>query len=105
MLFRSLVIDTIKESDGSGFVARHLDRSRLWAVQTPQCFRADVLRRALAEVRRRGVIVTDDTAACEFIGQAVALAEGSWPNPKVTLPGDVPAIEALLRAEAAGEWP
>lgn len=91
------VTDTIKESDGASCIARHLDRSRLWAVQTPQCFRVSVIRAALAEVRRRGVAVTDDTAACELIGQAVELIENPWPNPKVTTPSDLPWVELLLR--------
>lgn len=59
--------DTIKESDGGMLVAKHIDRSMLWAVQTPQTFRVEVIRRALAAVRERGVLVTDDTAACELI--------------------------------------
>ena len=42
------VSDTIKHSDDGAFVTRHLDRSRLWAVQTPQTFRVEVIRRALA---------------------------------------------------------
>lgn len=92
------VTDTIKESDDRGCIARHLDRSRLWAVQTPQCFRLDVIRAALSEVRRRGVQVTDDTAGCELIGQAVELVEGRWPNPKVTTPSDLPYVELLLKS-------
>ena len=63
-----------------------IDRSRLWSVQTPQTFRVDVIRRALGEVRRRGMIVTDDTAACELIGQPVRLVVSTQPNPKVTRP-------------------
>ncbi|MEI6341446.1 MAG: 2-C-methyl-D-erythritol 4-phosphate cytidylyltransferase [Verrucomicrobiota bacterium] len=99
------VTDTIKESDGHGRVARHLERSRLWAVQTPQCFRVDVIRRALAEVQRRGLAVTDDTAACEVIGQDVALVEDRWPNPKVTVPADVPYVELLLSRQGTGAGP
>jgi len=55
-----------------------------------------VIRRALAEVRRRGLWVTDDTAACELIGQPVRLVSGVEPNPKVTVPGDLAYIESLL---------
>ncbi len=91
------VTDTIKASDGGVLVAAHLDRSRLWAVQTPQCFRLEVIRRALGEVRRRGLRVTDDTAACESIGQRVELVEGKWPNPKVTVPSDLPYVGLLLK--------
>ena len=95
------VTDTIKESDGSCRVARHLDRSRLWAVQTPQCFRRQVLLEALAEVKRRGIQVTDDTAACEWIGQEVLLVEGRWPNPKVTTPADLPYVALLLQGHGS----
>ena len=77
-----------------------LDRSRLWSVQTPQTFRVDVIRRALAEVRHRGLIFTDDTAACELIGQPVRLISSAAPNPKVTVPGDLPFVESLLRARS-----
>ncbi len=92
-------VDTIKESDGGTRIARHLDRSRLWAVQTPQCFRVAVIRRALEAVRSAGKQVTDDTAACELIGQPVELVECAGPNPKVTAPSDLPFIELLLRQQ------
>jgi 2-C-methyl-D-erythritol 4-phosphate cytidylyltransferase len=90
------VTDTIKESANGKLIERTLDRSRLWAVQTPQTFRVEVIRRALAEVRRRGLLVTDDTAACELIGQPVRLVVGRQPNPKVTSQEDLPGVEALL---------
>jgi 2-C-methyl-D-erythritol 4-phosphate cytidylyltransferase len=91
------VTDTIKETDDGTFIARNVDRSRLWAVQTPQTFRVEVIRRALQTVRERGLLVTDDTAACELIGQRVKLVESPAPNPKATAPADVPYIELLLR--------
>src|SRR5439155_2233241 len=78
------VTDTIKESRDDKLIERTLDRSRLWAVQTPQTFRVEIIRRALAEVRRKGLQITDDTAACELIGQAVKLVVSAEPNPKVT---------------------
>jgi 2-C-methyl-D-erythritol 4-phosphate cytidylyltransferase len=90
------VQDTLKESTDGQVIARTVDRSRLWAVQTPQTFRVEVIRRALAEVRRRGLLVTDDTAACELIQQPVRLVSVPEPNPKVTLPADLPYIEWLL---------
>jgi 2-C-methyl-D-erythritol 4-phosphate cytidylyltransferase len=91
------ITDTIKESRDGNLVERTLDRAQLWAVQTPQTFRVEVIRRALAEVRRQGVSVTDDTAACELIGQPVKLIVGTEPNPKVTRPADLAYIAALLR--------
>ena len=91
------VTDTIKESADGRFIQRTLDRSRLWSVQTPQTFRVEVIRRALTEVRHRGLIFTDDTAACELIGQPVRLVSSVAPNPKVTVPGDLPFVETLLK--------
>lgn len=91
------VTDTIKESSDGRWIERTLDRSKLWSVQTPQTFRVEVIRRALAAVRRRGLIFTDDTAACELIGQPVRLVSDVGPNPKVTVPSDLPLVEALLQ--------
>jgi 2-C-methyl-D-erythritol 4-phosphate cytidylyltransferase len=91
------VTDTIKESSDGKFIQRNVDRSRLWAVQTPQTFQVEIIKRALSEVRRRGLPVTDDTAACELIGQPVKLVHCPDPNPKVTRPEDLPYIELLLR--------
>jgi len=96
------VTDTIKESHDGKLIERTLDRSRLWAVQTPQTFRIEVIRRALSEVRRRGLHVTDDTAACELIGQPVRLVASPTPNPKVTRPEDLLYVEAVLRGMARG---
>ena len=93
------VTDTIKESGDGQIIERTLDRARLWAVQTPQTFRVEVIRRALGEVRRRGMLVTDDTAACELIGQPVRLVISAQPNPKVTRREDLAWVEALLSRE------
>jgi 2-C-methyl-D-erythritol 4-phosphate cytidylyltransferase len=90
------VTDTIKEADDHRQIVRTVDRVKLWSVQTPQVFQLEVIRRALAEVRKRGLLVTDDTAACELIGQRVELVEGLDPNPKVTVPGDLAYVELLL---------
>ena len=94
------VSDTIKSSEDGGFVARHLERSHLWAVQTPQTFRVGIIRRALSEARQKGLQVTDDTAACELIGQRVKLVFVPGPNPKVTVPEDVAYVEMLLSRAA-----
>ena len=91
------VTDTIKESGDGKLIERTLDRSRLWAVQTPQTFRVEVIRRALEAVRKKGLIITDDTAACELIGQPVRLVLSAAPNPKVTRAADLPYIEILLK--------
>lgn len=94
------VTDTIKETADGRNISRNVDRTKLWAMQTPQTFRVEVIRHAFAEMRKRGLAVTDDTAACELIGQPVRLVASATANPKVTLPGDLVVIEALLRSEA-----
>ncbi len=92
------VTDTIKESRDGTTVSGHLQRDRLWAVQTPQTFRVEVIRRALAAVREQKLQVTDDTAACELIGQSVRLIESTSPNPKITTPTDLQYAAALISA-------
>jgi len=91
------VTDTIKETADGKTISRTLDRSKLWSVQTPQTFRVEIIRRAISIARRKDLIFTDDTAACELIGQPVQLVPGATPNPKVTVPGDLPFIEMLLK--------
>jgi len=94
--------DTIKKSEDGRLISGTLDRSKLWAVQTPQTFRVEIIRRALEEAQRRGLSLTDDNAACELVGQPVELVHCKTPNPKVTVPSDLPWIEWLLKnAQAA----
>jgi 2-C-methyl-D-erythritol 4-phosphate cytidylyltransferase len=82
------VTDTIKEV-AEGRVLRTPDRGRLWAVQTPQVFRADILRRAGGEA-------TDDAALVEAIGGTVRVVEAPRENLKVTTALDVRVAEMLL---------
>jgi len=91
------ITDTIKESADGKTISRTLDRSKLWSVQTPQTFRVEIIRRAISTARQKNLIFTDDTAACELIGQQVRLVPSATPNPKVTVPGDLPFIETLLK--------
>lgn len=91
------VTDTLKEADAEGFIRRTVDRTHLWAVQTPQTFRVEIIRRALAAARQQGLCLTDDTAACELIGQPVVLVPSPAPNPKITYPADLLYAERLLR--------
>ena len=95
------VTDTIKESDDGKLISRTLDRSKLWAVQTPQTFRVAVIRNAIASARRENLVLTDDTAACDLIGQSVRLVAWPVPNPKVTRPEDLDYVNLLLRGGKA----
>jgi 2-C-methyl-D-erythritol 4-phosphate cytidylyltransferase len=89
------VTDTIKEHSGSGRL-RTLDRSRLWAMETPQVFSKALIERAYAFVAKKRLRITDDAAAVERLGHPVALLENVHPNPKLTLPMDLALVEFLL---------
>ena len=91
------ITDTIKLADDQNYITQNVDRTNLWAVQTPQVFRLEVIRKAMAAVREKGAVITDDTAACELIGQSVAIVPSTTQNPKVTTPADLPLVELLLR--------
>jgi 2-C-methyl-D-erythritol 4-phosphate cytidylyltransferase len=97
------VTDTIKEAGADGTIARNVDRTHLWSVQTPQAFRVDVIRRALSEVFARNLAITDDTAACELINQPVRLVESAAPNPKATTQADLAFIELCLTSRARAD--
>lgn len=91
------VTDTIKQDDGSPTVARTLDRSGLWAIQTPQAFRRDVLERALAQPHEILAAATDDASLVETMGGTVRLVESPRENLKVTTPDDLRLADLLLR--------
>ena len=93
------VTDTIKESADGRLVERTVDRAKLWAVQTPQTFRVEVIRDSISMARARGLHLTDDTAACELAGHPIRLVTGAAPNPKVTVPDDLAYVELLLKRE------
>jgi len=90
--------DTVKEDDGAGRVVRTLARERLWSVQTPQVFRADVLRSALDVTEERLAAATDDASLVEEGGGSVRLVEAPPDNMKVTTALDLQVAEAILRS-------
>jgi 2-C-methyl-D-erythritol 4-phosphate cytidylyltransferase len=94
------VSDTIKEVSDGHTVTRTLDRSRLWAVQTPQVFRREALKRALMGASDSVLAgATDDAWLVEQAGGVVEVVESSPANLKITTPTDLTLAELLL-AEA-----
>ncbi len=87
--------DTVKEADGDR-VVRTLDRSRLWAVQTPQAFRRAALEQALGQPDEVLAAATDDAGLIEAAGGTVRLVPAPRWNLKVTLPEDLRVAELLL---------
>ena len=90
------VTDTIKQTFPDGTVERTLERSRLWAVQTPQVFRADALRRALDVDEAVLAGATDDASLVEAAGGTIRVVEAPPDNFKVTSRADLARAEALL---------
>ncbi len=90
--------DTVKRVE-DGFVVETLPRKELMAVQTPQVFRAELLKGALTYVVQEEIPVTDDCSAVEAIGGKVHLIPGDARNLKLTHPLDVALARAILRQE------
>lgn len=97
------VRDTIKVSSTGTHAEHTLDRSVLWAAQTPQVFRANVLRELCERAHADGFKPTDDAALYEQYTGPVPMVEGDAQNLKVTTPTDLVLAEAILAARARRE--
>ena len=89
------VKDTIKMARDDMTVLETVPRKKLWAVQTPQIFEADLLRTAHRSIESD---VTDDASMVEMLGRVVKLFMGSYENIKVTTPEDIVMAEAILKS-------
>ena len=87
-------VDTVKLSDGEELVLKTVDRSRVFLAKTPQAFRKDVYLKAL---KTAPPDATDDAAICEAAGIKVRLVECGGKNIKLTVPEDLPIMEAIIR--------
>lgn len=81
----------------NGIVESTPDRSTLYEVQTPQCFKYDVLRKSYEYADSNNIEATDDTALAELLGYKVAIVEGSYSNIKITTPEDIVFAADILR--------
>ncbi|HRE80235.1 MAG TPA: 2-C-methyl-D-erythritol 4-phosphate cytidylyltransferase [Opitutaceae bacterium] len=90
------VTDTIKLHHETGLL-KTLDRSRLWAMETPQVFERDLICRAYDRVAKKKLRITDDAQAVELLKHPVALLENTFPNPKLTTPADLAWCEFSVR--------
>jgi len=81
----------------STYLPTTVDRSKLWAMETPQTFQYPIIRDAYRNIIEAGTPITDDLSAIEDIDQPVAFIDNTRPNPKLTTPADLPYLEYLLR--------
>ena len=93
------VTDTIKVVDTESRVVETPDRSTLWAVQTPQVFRRDLLEASFANDED----ATDEATLLERMGHTVRVFQGNYGNIKVTTPQDLAMAEAILASRVAPE--
>ena len=91
------VTDTLKKVDENGFVTDTVNREGLWAIQTPQVFRKDLLLKAYNEGNTEGA--TDDCMLLESIGVKVCMVEGDRSNIKVTVQDDIDLVSSILSKE------
>jgi 2-C-methyl-D-erythritol 4-phosphate cytidylyltransferase len=90
------VKDTIKLSDSRSLIRETIERSQLWAAQTPQIFSLDIITRAYGNLTAE---ITDDSAAVEQLGYKVKLYMGDYRNIKITTPEDLKLARIIAR-----EW-
>lgn len=97
------VVDTIKRADGDGLVLETLNRSQLYAMQTPQAFLTSLLLRAYEQARADGFLGTDDASLLEHAGLPVYLSQGDRENLKLTTPADLSVAQVILAARLEKE--
>jgi 2-C-methyl-D-erythritol 4-phosphate cytidylyltransferase len=96
------VKDTIKKVENKRIVET-IERSSLWAVQTPQAFRISILKEAHRLALRDQFIGTDEASLVERIPYPISIVEGSYDNIKLTTPEDLYFAEAIIRKRHKGE--
>ncbi len=89
--------DTLKTADEDGKITGSVDRSTTWRIQTPQVFKADLIKGALTKAMKQGLPLTDDSSAMDVLGVTTYIVEGDEENIKLTKPLDLLLAEAILR--------
>ena len=91
------VPDTVKRADDKREVTASVDRSGLWAMQTPQIFSKALILQAYAAIISTREFVTDEVSAVQRLGKKIALLENDDWNFKITLPRDLDLAEQVLK--------
>jgi 2-C-methyl-D-erythritol 4-phosphate cytidylyltransferase len=95
------VNDTLKRADADLAVAQSVDRSGIYAMQTPQVFEKKLLEEAYNLVAKKKISVTDEVSAVELLGRKIVLVPNYDFNFKVTYPRDLPLAEFVLKQRAS----
>ncbi len=83
------ITDTVKRSNADQFVTESICRDHLWAMETPQIFKAELLKKSYLHIAQTGQLVTDEVSALELIGIPTYLVENLTSNTKITFPHDL----------------
>jgi 2-C-methyl-D-erythritol 4-phosphate cytidylyltransferase len=95
--------DTLKRADADLAVKEPVDRTGVYAMQTPQVFARKILEEAYELVVKKNVSVTDEVSAVELLGRKIVLVPNHDFNFKITYPRDLPMAEFVLKQRAANK--
>ncbi len=91
------ITDTVKAASKGMVISGTVDREKLWAAQTPQAFKRDLLLQGLKVAQKKKLELTDDASAVELVSDSVRLVASSPSNIKITSPDDLILAAALMR--------
>jgi 2-C-methyl-D-erythritol 4-phosphate cytidylyltransferase len=91
------VTDTVKHVEKGMIVSKTVDRAKLWAVQTPQTFKRDLLQTAFDTIKKKDIVVTDESQAVEMVSKGVHLVQSFPANIKITTADDLVLAASLLK--------
>jgi 2-C-methyl-D-erythritol 4-phosphate cytidylyltransferase len=90
------IVETVKHANSKKIVTGGIDRQGLWAMETPQVFKTDLLRKAYQKVIAEKIPVTDETSAVELIDATIHLVENTHANIKITFTRDLDLAHLVL---------
>lgn len=91
------IVDTVKQIiPGNAQKLNSIDRTTLWAMETPQAFSYPIVLESLTKINSLGIEITDDISAVDKCGYSVEIVENTTPNPKITFKSDLDYVKFLL---------
>lgn len=99
----SPIPDTLKRASDEQVVTESIERSGLWAMQTPQIFSTGLILQAYAAIIAKNEVVTDEVSAVQRMGKKIALLRNDDWNFKITLPRDLELAEHVLASRGGNE--
>lgn len=98
----SQIPDTVKRANLDRIVTESVERTGLWAMQTPQIFSSGLILQAYAALMAEHEMVTDEVSAVQKLGKKIALLKNEEWNLKITFPQDIELAEHVLALRAKG---